>query len=124
MFKFLLKPIAVWAIALWLIWLFYQQVEAQPSPQSITQSMAQSTANLQADIFDLRSQISQLRAEVLQLRQQNYQTKPSRVPTSNRNHVPTGRDEQILDRLATLAIEAKDRLNRLESRVTKLETRL
>jgi len=32
-------------------------------------------------------------------------------------------DRQIVDRLATLAIEAKDRLNALESRVAKLEAR-
>ncbi len=82
---------------------------------------AQSAANLQADIFQLRSQISQLRAQVAQLSRQNPSSvrgvPPSRAPRS-----PTDpSDPQIIDRLATLAIEAKDRLTALENRVSKLE---
>ena len=82
---------------------------------------AQSAANLQADIFQLRSQVNQLRAQVVQLSRQNPSNvraaSPSRIPRS-----PTDpSDPQIIDRLATLAIEAKDRLSALESRVSKLE---
>ncbi|MBW4470812.1 MAG: hypothetical protein KME45_10480 [Stenomitos rutilans HA7619-LM2] len=85
---------------------------------------AQSASNLQADIFQLRSQVNQLRAQIAELSRQS----PSRLspaPSSGRARRspadPT--DPQIIDRLAELAIEAKERLNTLESRVSKLEKR-
>ncbi len=88
-------------------------------------SSAQSPINLQADIYSLRSEVSQLRAEVSQLRSQRGFTPstPTSAP-SRRVRSPELTDEQIIDRLATLAIEAKDRLNALESRVSGLEKRL
>ncbi|MEX0270314.1 hypothetical protein AB3R30_14315 [Leptolyngbyaceae cyanobacterium UHCC 1019] len=84
---------------------------------------AQATFNLQNDINQLRSQMQQLRSEVNQLRRGN--AIPSNLPPSiSRSTRPsTLSDRQIIDRLATLAIEAKDRLNALESRMSKLEAR-
>ena len=87
---------------------------------------AQVSVNLQADVTDLRSQISQLRSEVAQLRSQRgigTASTPA-VPSSNaprRPRSPELSDQQIVDRLAILAIEAKDRLNALENRVARLE---
>lgn len=86
---------------------------------------AQSTANLQADVNNLRLQVSQLQSEVAQIRSQRGI--PSSVPapsSSRRARSPELNDTQIVDRLAILAIEAKDRLNALERRVTNLEARL
>jgi outer membrane murein-binding lipoprotein Lpp len=81
---------------------------------------AQSTVNLQSDLFDLRSQVSQLRSEVSQLRQSSYSSRSgSPAPLRTRTAEPTS--EPIVDRLAILAIEAKDRLNALEARVARLE---
>lgn len=84
---------------------------------------AQSVSNLQADLFELRSQVSQLRAQVAQLRGQS----PSGTRTPTPGKIPRSptdpSDPQIIERLATLAIEAKERLTALESRVAKLETR-
>ncbi|MBD2021944.1 hypothetical protein H6F43_17325 [Leptolyngbya sp. FACHB-36] len=89
-------------------------------------SAAQSTINLQADIFQLRQQVNQLQAQVSQLSRPNYSA--PRGGTAPRGSAPTSRprspelsDADIVDRLAILAIEAKDRLNALEQRVTKLE---
>lgn len=88
-------------------------------------SSAQSSTNLQADIYDLRSQVSQLRAEVGQLRSQRGATPSTSTPApSRRTRSPELSDAQIIDRLATLAIEAKDRLNSLERRVAGLEKRV
>lgn len=87
-------------------------------------SSAQTTVNLQADITSLRSQISQLRAEVAQLRSQRPASSPLPSATPRRSRAPELTDDQIVDRLAILAIEAKDRLNALESRVAKLEGRI
>ncbi len=87
---------------------------------------AQLGVNLQADINDLRSQVSVLRSEVSQLRQQRgYSSAPApSLPPSRRARSPELSDQQMLDRLATLAIEAKDRLNALEARVGRIESRL
>lgn len=82
---------------------------------------AQSAANLQADIFQLRSQISQLRAQVTQLSRQNPSSVRGALPSRTPRSPSDPSDPQIIDRLATLAIEAKDRLSALESRVSKLE---
>lgn len=88
-------------------------------------TQAQSSANFQADINNLRSEVSQLRAEVSALRsQRGYAPSAPSVPPSRRARSPELSDAQIIDRLATLAIEAKDRLNALESRVTNIEKRL
>lgn len=88
-------------------------------------SMAQGAANFQADINQLRLQVSQLQSQVAQLAgRQSYPVpgtpSPNRAP--RRPGDPT--DAQIIDRLATLAIEAKDRLNALESRIARLEQRI
>jgi outer membrane murein-binding lipoprotein Lpp len=89
---------------------------------------AQSASNLQADIFELRSQVNQLRSQVGQLSRQmpsDGRAVPSRPsPSRATPRSPTDpSDPQIIDRLAVLAIEAKDRLTALENRVSKLEQR-
>ncbi|MCL6436907.1 MAG: hypothetical protein K6T90_22420 [Leptolyngbyaceae cyanobacterium HOT.MB2.61] len=85
---------------------------------------AQSVANLQADLYNLRVQVNQLQAQVAQLSQRNFSRSPSSSPAPR---IPSGSpylsDRQMLDRLAILAIEAKDRLNALEQRVSRLEKR-
>ncbi|PZV14643.1 MAG: hypothetical protein DCF22_08595 [Leptolyngbya sp.] len=89
-----------------------------------TDTHAQATFNLQNDINQLRSQVQQLQAEVNQLRRGNVAIPSNPAPSIPRSTRPsTLSDRQIIDRLATLAIEAKDRLKALESRVSKLEAR-
>lgn len=88
-------------------------------------TQAQSPVNLQADLFNLRAEVSQLRSEVAQLRGQSGYGVTRPVPTApTRSRSPELSDRQIVDRLATLAIEAKERLRALENRVTQLENRL
>lgn len=86
-------------------------------------SPAQVSVNLQSDVTNLRYQVSQLRAEVAQLRSQRGGVAPVAPTAPRRARSPELTDDQIVDRLATLAIEAKDRLTALESRVAKLESR-
>ena len=82
---------------------------------------AQSTANLQADLSDLRSQVSQLRSQVAQLSRGGFTPSNPASPSRRSARSAELSDDQIVDRLAILAIEAKDRLNALEARVAKLE---
>lgn len=89
-----------------------------------TRSPAQSTSNLQADIFALRSEVSQLRSQVAQLGAGRSGNSAQPLPSQTRTIAGEKlSDPQIVDRLATLAIEAKERLKSLEARVSKLEKR-
>jgi BMFP domain-containing protein YqiC len=90
-----------------------------------TRVSAQSNANLQADLYQLRAQVSQLQAQVAQL-----SGRAGVAPRANAGSVPSratrglgATDAQMFDRLAVLAIEAKERLNALEARVARLEKR-
>lgn len=68
--------------------------------------------------------MQQLQAEVNQLRRGNIAIPSNPTPSIPRSTRPSALgDRPIIDRLATLAIEAKDRLNALESRVSQLEAR-
>jgi hypothetical protein len=75
-------------------------------------------------LIQLRSPVQQLQSEVNQLRRSH-----SSIPSHPAPSIPpatrpsTWSDRQIIDRRATWAIEAKDRLNAWESRVSKLEAR-
>ncbi|MBM0741978.1 hypothetical protein JOY44_10130 [Phormidium sp. CLA17] len=85
---------------------------------------AQAAFNLQNDINQLRSQMQQLQSEVSQLRRGSSSLPSNPTPSISRPaRTSTLSDRQIIDRLATLAIEAKDRFNALESKVFRLEAR-
>ncbi len=89
-----------------------------------SRTSAQATFNLQNDINQLRSQMQQLQSEVNQLRRGDSFRFPNLTPPIPRPTSPSAlSDRQMIDRLATLAIEAKDRFNALESRLSQLEAR-
>lgn len=90
------------------------------------QVTAQIPYNLQSDIYGLRAEVNQLRAQVAQLlaRQGTGGITTRQPAPTTRARSPELTEQQMLDRLATLAIEAKDRLNALESRMAALENRL
>jgi len=85
-------------------------------------TLAQSTINLQADINSLRSQVSQLRAEVAALSRQQGRSPVPAAPARSKPGAELS-DRQLIDRLAILAIEAKDRMNGLETRIQRLESK-
>lgn len=97
-------------------------------------TLAQSTglelrlSRLESENFQLRSQINQIQSQVSRLSQSQPQRgltippAPAPVPsiTPRRQRHPT-ETNQIVDRLATLAIELKERVNRLEAQVAELK---
>ena len=108
----MLRRIGLVLIAAWLVVMVYQQ-----------RVDAQSVSNLQADLYNLRSQVSQLQQQVNQLSRGAAPPRSSAPVPRNSTPGASLSDRQMLDRLAVLAIEAKDRLNALETRVTRLEKR-
>ncbi len=84
-------------------------------------------SRLENTVFSLRSQISSLEREVRSLqRQQRNNQPPPATPQASPNQRPSANisDDPMFDRLATLAIELKQRLNKLENRVETLENQL
>ncbi|MBD1862813.1 MULTISPECIES: hypothetical protein [Trichocoleus] len=91
---------------------------------------AQSTALLESRLARLESDGYQLRAEISRLEAQIYSLSRSgtRLPEPSRPAAPaitpprpTPATTPILDRLATLLIELKERVTNVEARMTQLE---
>lgn len=87
-------------------------------------SQTQSQINaLEVDVNGIESRLNRIEAQLNQLGRL-APTIPATPPTRNnsgRNRVPLSRD-QMFDRLATLVIELKQQVNKLETRVSKLES--
>ena len=90
---------------------------------------AQSTAQLESRLSRLESENYQLRAELSRLESQIYSLSRSgtRLPEPSRPTAPTitpvrpTATTPIVDRLATLLIELKERVTNVEARMTRLE---
>lgn len=79
-------------------------------------------SRLESETYQLRSQINQLQSQVLgvnQSTQRTGSTKPA-PPIAPRGNRPASADP-MFDRLATLAIELKQRINKLEAQVAELQ---
>jgi hypothetical protein len=117
MFSFWLKKIRRWwqiPLCLCLLLLLLQSgtpVQAQAGLES-------RVARLESDLFGLKQQISQLGVRSRYPSQAGGTTPPSQPPTSSR---PQYSSDPMFDRLATLVVELKERLNSVESRLSKLE---
>lgn len=87
-------------------------------------SQTQSQINaLEVDINGIESRLNRIEAQLNQLGRfaPPTATPPPSRSNSGRNRAPLTRD-QMFDRLATLVIELKQQVNKLETRVSKLES--
>lgn len=91
---------------------------------------AQSTAQLESRLSRLESENYQLRAELNRLESQIYSLSRSgtRLPEPSRSAPPTvtpprpsAANTPILERLATLLVELKERVTNVEARMARLE---
>ena len=76
----------------------------------------QSQFNLQADISRLETRLNRIEAQISQINRGQAPVSPN----SGRKQPQLSR-EQMFDNLATLAIETKDQVNKLQVHVSKLE---
>ena len=74
--------------------------------------------NLEADISRIESRLNRLEAQISQI--SRGQT-PAPAPINSGRKQPQLSREKMFDNLATLAIETKDQVNKLQARVSKLE---
>lgn len=114
------------AIAIGLAWLVAMVIIVGNSKADAS-ALESRLSRLENTVFSLRSQISSLEREVRSLQQQQRSNQPSpATPQPSPNQRPSAdiSDDPMFDRLATLAIELKQRLNKLENRVETLENEL
>ncbi|MBW4646297.1 MAG: hypothetical protein KME23_25455 [Goleter apudmare HA4340-LM2] len=79
--------------------------------------------NLQADFRRFESRLNRIEAQLSQTRQSpSPRTSPSPSLTPRRSLSQTERND-MFDRLATLVIELKQQVNKLETRVSQLDLR-
>ena len=74
--------------------------------------------NLDADISRIESRLNRLEAQISQI---SRGQPPTPAPINSGRKQPQLSREQMFDNLATLAIETKDQVNKLQVRVSKLE---
>jgi len=79
--------------------------------------------NLQADFNSLESRLSRVEAQLNQTRPSTSPRISNAPPSSgSRRNVSQPDRDRMFDRLATLVIELKQQVNKLEARVSKLES--
>lgn len=80
--------------------------------------------NLQADFNRVLSRLNQIERQINQNRPRGSSPRTTiTVPSGSRRNVAQTDREQMFDRLATLVVELKQQVNKLETRVDKLESR-
>jgi hypothetical protein len=95
---------------------------------TIASSQEQSRINaLEVDINGIESRLNRIESQLNQFRRFESPGVPSSSPSPSpinpgRNRSQLNRD-QMFDRLATLVVELKQQVNKLEVRVSKLESR-
>ncbi|HEY9809060.1 MAG TPA: hypothetical protein V6D13_06930 [Halomicronema sp.] len=82
-------------------------------------------SRLEAEVTTLRGQISQLQSQVTRLgNRSNSAVSAPRVEVSEPEYsAPNSIPKSMFDRLATLVIELKERIDKLEARIAALEGR-
>jgi hypothetical protein len=88
--------------------------------------VAQSDTAIRSEITSLRSRVSRLEAEIRSVgRSGSRPSTPSEprqiTPPQEVNGVVVGSSDPMFERLATLAIELKERVTSLEKRMTQIE---
>lgn len=79
-------------------------------------------SRLEGEIFQLKSRLSNLESQVSRVDQPPRTPSPNRsppIPSPRQQTIPPS--EEMFDRLATLAIELKERVQTLEKKVAALE---
>ncbi len=80
--------------------------------------------NLDADVSRLESRLNRLEAQISQISRGQVSSaiaSPAPSPINSERKPPQLSRDQMFDRLATLVVETKDQVNKLQARVSKLE---
>jgi len=89
---------------------------AMPVSATINESRI---SRLESDIYRLQTEVSQLSSQLRRLDRAN--PNPVEVPAIDRSQTATTASDPMFDRLATLVIELKRRIDGFEERLVELE---
>ncbi|BAT55952.1 unknown protein [Nostoc sp. NIES-3756] len=78
--------------------------------------------NLEADFRNVLSRLNQIESQLNQ-RQPASSPRTTITPSGSRRNLSSRQRDQMFDRLATLVVELKQQVNKLEARVANLESR-
>jgi BMFP domain-containing protein YqiC len=84
-------------------------------------SQTSRVTNLDADISRLETRLNRVEAQLSQLTRGQTPVSPVPAPTNSGRKQPQLSREQMFDNLATLVVETKEQVNKLQARVSKLE---
>jgi peptidoglycan hydrolase CwlO-like protein len=80
-------------------------------------------SNLEADINRVESRLNNVEAQLNQIRPSSSRTQSiPPQPLPSRRNLAQKEQNQMFDRMATLIVELKQQINKLEARVSKLES--
>ncbi len=79
--------------------------------------------NLESDLRRMELRLNQIEYQGIRNRQSNSARTTITSPSGNSRRLSSPEKDKMLDRLATLVVELKQQINKLESRVSKLESR-
>ncbi|MBD2777437.1 hypothetical protein [Iningainema tapete] len=91
-----------------------------------SQQIESRISTLEADINRLESQVNQLQAQLGNQGRTSPSPRTNITPTGeprSRRNLSTQERDRMFDRLATLVVELKQQVNKLETRLSKLESR-
>ncbi|MGB6166535.1 MAG: hypothetical protein WBF52_03020 [Geitlerinemataceae cyanobacterium] len=91
-----------------------------PASASIDESRI---SRLESDLFRLENEVSRLSSQILQLDRSIARPRPNpvEVPPVAQEQTPVSSADPMFDRLATLVIELKRRMDTIEERLVQLE---
>ena len=90
---------------------------------ALSQQIESRLYNLEADVNRVESRLNQIESVLNQNRSPSSRL-PVKLPQSARNNRRNvSQQDPMFDRLATLVVELKQQVNKLEARVSKLESR-
>ena len=121
-----LSKIAIFSLGIFLLILTWGWLSP---PAALSQSSQ--VNSLRSDIYQIEARLNRIELQLNQIRTPPPSgavpppDKPTANPREERNRrpLPPETREQMFDRLATLAIELRDRIIKLETRVSQLESR-
>ena len=97
-----------------------------PAP-ALSQRVQSRISALEVDIRGIESRLNRIETQLNQSREfespRTRSSTPSALPSNSRQNQSQLNREQMFDRLATLVIELKQQVNKLEARVSQLESR-
>lgn len=97
------------------------------SAQAASDMFESRISRLEVDNYQLRSQLNQIQSQLNAISQSQYRiternrTAPPALPQGNKQRLSS---DQMFDRLATLVIELKQRISKLEVEVSELNKKV